>query len=630
MPTVTFSYNFDNDLQYLALNAQTGGAGMSWDASNGSPTNGCMRFDYPAGTPSIRVRSPLLKTWNDFGVPLGATVTNIQFLSGQTKWTAGGSAVGSAIRMISAGTNVSSTGPLLDLTAFFNAPGAFGTMTAGSVLSVDAGYQAQTTPVQFEMYVSRAMGSAQSVYYDSLLIQITYTGGTAGTGGTGGTGGGAGGGGFGTIMPVRSYDIELYQYGVETTAGTPVAANRRLQGTEISINPRPMIMPVKVQGYLAITGVAAGKEFTDGKFDCKVIAINDSCPILSGWAGASAAILKPASTYRLVLGTQTTGNFTLAFNAGTTGVIVYNPTGSQILAALEAVATIGVGNAFVTPVFVAGVQQSGQWDITFQFALGTTTLPLSATFTALSTPGNASLTPTASVLSKRWYWNPSYNTTDTPVTITGEKGQLAVATLGSQMAWTIFDAPVFSINTKGATLSGGIIGAAITDPFTLTTAGVVELPEIPCDPAGWTLYIGNATNGVTRLINSFDVKVNTSSKYKPKLTQNDQTQNTLSGYAITHPDCKVELTIEHDGTSQTLLAAMRARTKQFIRLEFKGLSIETGFPYRLMITFPLFIVESDFVNSDGIYSQTLKGNVAYDSVFGGYLKFEIDNILATL
>lgn len=64
------------------------------------------------------------------------------------------------------------------------------------------------------------------------------------------------------------------------------------------------------------------------------------------------------------------GNFTLTFDGQTTGNIAYNASAATVMTALEALSTIGVGEALVEK------PQSGMWTVTFAGTLDGTTLAL--------------------------------------------------------------------------------------------------------------------------------------------------------------------------------------------------------------------------------------------------------------
>jgi uncharacterized membrane protein YphA (DoxX/SURF4 family) len=101
--------------------------------------------------------------------------------------------------------------------------------------------------------------------------------------------------------------------------------------------------------------------------------------------------------WTVTLGTQSSGNFKLTFNNGitsqTTGDIAYNAPASTVQSSLRALTNWPSG---ISPV-VSG-PDGGPYTITPNSTTGgtATTGTLSGTFSGLTTPGNASITPTAS------------------------------------------------------------------------------------------------------------------------------------------------------------------------------------------------------------------------------------------
>lgn len=90
----------------------------------------------------------------------------------------------------------------------------------------------------------------------------------------------------------------------------------------------------------------------------------------------------------ITLGTQSSGNFTLTYKGQTTGNIAYNAAASAVQTALQALSTIGSGNATV-----AG-STGGPYTVTFANTLATDTTALTGTFSGLTTPSNAAITQT--------------------------------------------------------------------------------------------------------------------------------------------------------------------------------------------------------------------------------------------
>ncbi len=92
----------------------------------------------------------------------------------------------------------------------------------------------------------------------------------------------------------------------------------------------------------------------------------------------------PVPTATIALGTQTSGTFALSYLGQTASGIAYNATAAAVQTALQALSTIGAGNATV-----AGTAPN--FTVTFAAALAQNINALAADFSALTTPANASL-----------------------------------------------------------------------------------------------------------------------------------------------------------------------------------------------------------------------------------------------
>jgi hypothetical protein len=108
---------------------------------------------------------------------------------------------------------------------------------------------------------------------------------------------------------------------------------------------------------------------------------------------ANPVYLSTNQTYTVTLGSPSAGNFTLTFNAQTTAPITYNATASAVQTALQALSTIGAGNAIVSGTV-------GNYTVTFVGTLGQTAQTLTGNGVGLTggtfaaTAGTAGAAPT--------------------------------------------------------------------------------------------------------------------------------------------------------------------------------------------------------------------------------------------
>ncbi len=598
MPAISYSYTFDTGSQGLTPNLYDNGTG--WVSTAGNPP-GCLEYNYTdiGGVDSAWVSSALLGTWEDFGVPVGATVQSVQLTRVDYQNPGASAQVVVEVDLLSSGVSVFGA-PLWSSPELVPTLG-WVQLTALADIGVDAAYQQSATPVQFRLMWTVGSAGTGTIYVDNVILTIVYTTGES-------------------EQLERATVYEGAQLGIETVPGTAVAATRRLLNVEIDPQPKTDIKPVRPMGFKAATGVVTGKEYTDAKL-AGDLAYNDIVYLFSSLLSNAAAPATPASVYTLTLGVQTSGTFELTFNTKNTAAIQWNATAGAIQTALEALSSVGVGNVWVTG--------TGPFTIQFQFGLGATAQALTAIFTSLGTPANASLVAVAPTQTKRWEFLPNYNQPDQYQTYTIEKGALGSANGGSQIAYGVLSQLGFKISGSAASVDGSWLGQPIVDPFTLTTSGVTEIASLPVSPTQVAVYLGSSTSTMVRLTRCIEMDLSMSARFKPVLTLDNST-NGFSALVEDAPQPKFKLTVEHDSEATTILAAMRAGSVQYLRFECVGPSIETGFNNRICIMAPVRVIQAPRADKGGIYVSEFEAEICYDPTLGGWIRAECDNILTTL
>jgi P22 coat protein - gene protein 5 len=91
----------------------------------------------------------------------------------------------------------------------------------------------------------------------------------------------------------------------------------------------------------------------------------------------------PVPTVTINLGTQSSGTFTVSYAGQTTPTQAYNVAAATLQTAIQALSTVGSGNATVSG--------TGPYVITFASALAQNITPMTADFSLLTTPANASI-----------------------------------------------------------------------------------------------------------------------------------------------------------------------------------------------------------------------------------------------
>lgn len=107
-------------------------------------------------------------------------------------------------------------------------------------------------------------------------------------------------------------------------------------------------------------------------------------------------------------------------------------------------------------------------------------------------------TPTSAVNTRLWSFKPSNFAPDTPATYTVEKGSSAGA---ERFAYGMFNSLALRWNRTEATLSGTMMGQALTESFTMT-GSPTDIAPLPVDPRAVSVFVGNnagTTNEVQQI-----------------------------------------------------------------------------------------------------------------------------------
>lgn len=195
--------------------------------------------------------------------------------------------------------------------------------------------------------------------------------------------------------------------------------------------------------------------------------------------------------YSIATGSQGSGTFTLTFGGVTTATIARNASAATVQAALVAISTVGTGNATVA--LASGTPGTDAvYTVTFTGTLGyTTNSALTADFSALATPGNASLTHGVTGQSLGTYKKYSNSNTDGSEVaraicqydcVTDSSGNITFGSQsgGGEHGETSKDAPVFVRGTFQTSDLTGLDSYAVADLGRLIegvlTNGLLRMP----------------------------------------------------------------------------------------------------------------------------------------------------------
>lgn len=181
MATVTKTWTFTADTEGLVDVGDS--ANLAWAFDAGSTDCVAANGAYTASERSRRASTG--QTWETWGVPAGATVTDVQVTSWQRRCWAVSGATSHTMKMRvvdSAGATIHTAGDLISVTLPTVIDSAWAAQGAGTSRAVNAGKQASTTDVRLELEygcVRTASGTPLDTGVDTIALVITYT-----TGGT--------------------------------------------------------------------------------------------------------------------------------------------------------------------------------------------------------------------------------------------------------------------------------------------------------------------------------------------------------------------------------------------------------------------------------------------------------------
>lgn len=183
-------------------------------------------------------------------------------------------------------------------------------------------------------------------------------------------------------------------FGLQSVKGTAVAATRfaRLRGGSLSPRRELLIPDPEIggnrdvpQAYLGPISFAGGYEF---------YARAEITALLLRAAFGSVASTTVAGTNEVqtitISGTPTGGTFTLTYRGQTTSALNHSSTAAQVQTALQALSTIGSGNATVT----GGPGPGTPWVVTFAGTLAATSIRLLTATSSLTGGTNPAVTIT--------------------------------------------------------------------------------------------------------------------------------------------------------------------------------------------------------------------------------------------
>ncbi|HEY8742201.1 MAG TPA: hypothetical protein VIU62_03835, partial [Chloroflexota bacterium] len=314
-------------------------------------------------------------------------------------------------------------------------------------------------------------------------------------------------------MAERTSITQVVQLAPEVTAGAALAATRLLQSLSIMPDIQVDVNNYRPMGTKYDTLVVPNKEWTAGKVSgpatygeavyplSGILAIaNGGGPTTAGALVAPAAApttvgsgtggTLPAATYTYKYTFLQNGGETTPSPASTPAITTTGTTSSIALSAVVAGAAGTTGRNIYRSV------AAGPWQL-----IGTIPDNATTTFTDTNqTPIPVTAAPTVNTTgAATWLFQPSSTTPDTVQTYTMEYGSSVRA---ERFAYGTFDSYTRSWDRKAVICGGSLIGQQMTDPFTLTAAGITTVENIPVLPRHIDVFLDTSFGalGTTKLL----------------------------------------------------------------------------------------------------------------------------------
>lgn len=181
-------------------------------------------------------------------------------------------------------------------------------------------------------------------------------------------------------------------------------------------------------------------------------------------------------------------------------------------------------------------------------------------------------------------------------------------------------------------ISGSGFGQEITDGIT-PTGSLSQLPFVPMIPNQFGFYIDDTAAGLgtTGITDTFEV----SWSYGPKFNQFrslDSSEPSFTGiYEVATPST-MTVRFPRNATSSAFLAAMRAGSTRFLRLEATGATdaIESGETYMFTLDFAGQIMQPALGDQDGLETISYTFTNVNDPTWGQSMEVVVENDLAAL
>lgn len=189
-------------------------------------------------------------------------------------------------------------------------------------------------------------------------------------------------------------------------------------------------------------------------------------------------------------------------------------------------------------------------------------------------------------LARYWTYTSLTSAPDDPASYTVEQGA-AAATDGDRYPGVYITEAGLTFTRQSVELSGSGIGQNMTNPFTMTTAGITSKPQVPIIPGKTDVYLDTTSAGLgaTKLLRCFRAEWRLGGRYTPVWPLNSANAS-WERVAEGDPDMTLTVRVVSDTQGMALYNTyMKQGSGVYMRVRNQGATIDTGAlnPYEIRI-----------------------------------------------
>lgn len=243
------------------------------------------------------------------------------------------------------------------------------------------------------------------------------------------------------------------------------------------------------------------------------------------------------------------------------------------------------------------------------------------------------VTPTRNIpstgLSYKWVYNPSIAAVDTIKTLSLESGNNVRA---EKAAYGIISGLEFKGTRKEVTISGELFAQKLNENATLTASPTV-VPPVLILPTDGDIYLASSKaglSGASRLGRVLEWGASLKDLYGQVWPIRTDSPSWTAPVAMeVKGEASLKAAIDAEGAA--FFGYMRAGTKNWIRIEYNGVTIETTYKYQLRIDLCVAVKSPDAKDDmDGLATRGWNFAIVNDDTTSEAVEITVQNTLATL